>query len=1050
MPQFLKYKTFRAFAIVVVLLALYAFAGFIIAPRLVRSALMKEIPKNVSGALPAVGNIHINPFLFQLTVDNFSLSDAHGEKLLGFQRLFVDFDLSSIWHRAYSFGNIHLDSPYVSALIAKDGTLNLLQLRPKPGPVKPAEKNPDNDDDIPALRIGSFKVNAGLLTYEDRSRPDVFAARLEPINFELRDFSTGAGGGKFTLTGASKLGEHVAWRGHLSVDPIESDGEIHVDGLLAHTLWSYLEDQLSFVVNSGKIDIAATYKFSLQDATADSAAHANLQVDVSKVALNDFTVRPKDADTDWISVPSLLIADTHVDLAKREARVERLSLSGVKLDAWLEPDGSVNLMKLAAAPGSGEGTSGTPAVASSAPTITATNNAPMVEAPPWHFDLRQFELIDASIAAEDRTAHPAVKVQLAPFSLRVSGASQDLTKPVNVALDTRIDDKTVLKVDGLVTPQPAVADLNVNLSDFDLTTVQPYIVQHGSMTLLSGLLGGNLKVHYDAHNPAPSMRVTGSANIVGLHTVDNTLHDDFINWERLDIQGLSYQQNPTRLDIDEVIANKLYARVIIEQDESTNVKRVLAVQPGASLPTAPTASLPVKVGTAPAGTAPIAAAAAAAASATGVVKATATAAAAVTSTAKAAAGAPAATAAAVTSSSLPMSIKKIVVQAGSANFADFSITPNFAAGIQKLEGTVTGLSSKADSRAQVDLHGAVDTFSPVAISGAVNILGPKLFTDVTLKFNNISLPLFNPYSGKFAGYNITEGKLATEFHYKVDGRVLDATHHIVVDRLEFGERTTSKDAVSLPIKLAVALLKDRNGVIDLNIPVSGTLDDPQFRLGAVIWDVFKHVLEKAVASPFELLGALFDSGPDIQFIDFQPGISQLDATAADKIKTVAKALIERPQLKIEVPIAVVPDTDGPALVAAQFNAQVSDLQASRPTKKSGETVLYDRLDAATQLDVLTRLYVKDLGSDPTYPDEVTAVKAKGDLTAAKLKFLDAAIRKNIVIGEAEFQTLGQQRAVEVQTVLLADTQVAPERVFLVANEKASVKDGFVRLELSIR
>jgi uncharacterized protein involved in outer membrane biogenesis len=326
-PVFFRSKTFRTLAVLALLFVMYAIAGFVLAPRLVRSALMKEIPEHLSGVTPTVGEIRINPLLFQITIDHFSLSGQGGENLLGFDRLFVDFDFSSIWRRAYSLGNIHLDSPYVSALVAPDGALNLLQLRPKPGPPQPADKHRGNADDLPAIHIGSFKVSTGLLTYEDRSRPDVFAARLEPINFELRDFTTGAAGGKFTLTGTSKLGERLAWSGHVSVDPIESDGEFHVDGLLAHTLWSYLEDKLNFVVNSGKIDVASTYKFSLQDATADSAANAALQVDVSRVTLTDFTVRPKDADIDWVTVPSLILGGTHVDLAKREARVERLSLT---------------------------------------------------------------------------------------------------------------------------------------------------------------------------------------------------------------------------------------------------------------------------------------------------------------------------------------------------------------------------------------------------------------------------------------------------------------------------------------------------------------------------------------------------------------------------------------------------------------------------------------------------------------------------------------------------------------------------------------------------
>src|SRR5450631_141131 len=294
---------FRVVGLIAVLIGLYALAGFVIAPKLIRSALLEDIPKTL-GVTPAVGEIRINPFLFQVTVDKFSLQGKGGEKLLGFDRLFVEFELSSIWHRAYSFGNIDITSPYVSASVAKDGTLNLVQLQPKSTPRrKPQSKN----EPLPAIRIGSFKVSQGLITYEDRSRPDVFAARLEPINFELRDFTTGVEGGKFTFTGSSKLGEGIEWHGHVSVQPIESDGEFRIDGLRVHTLWEYFEDRLNFAVNSGTIDLAATYKFSTAGSAAAGAAAApggpaNLLLDVSKAALNDLTIRPKDSDVDWISI----------------------------------------------------------------------------------------------------------------------------------------------------------------------------------------------------------------------------------------------------------------------------------------------------------------------------------------------------------------------------------------------------------------------------------------------------------------------------------------------------------------------------------------------------------------------------------------------------------------------------------------------------------------------------------------------------------------------------------------------------------------------------
>jgi hypothetical protein len=1033
--HFVKTKTFRISAVVLLLLALYALAGFVLAPRLLRSALLQDIPKIVD-ATPAVGEIHLNPFSLRLEIKDFSLSARNGEKLVGFGRLLVEFELSSIWYRAYSFGRIDIDAPFVNALVGHDGNLNLMRLRPKTAPAKPPQKQ----QPLPKIRIGSFKVSKGLVTYEDRSRPSEFAAKLQPINFELVNFTTGVDGGRFTFTGSSTLGERVEWHGHLSVQPIESDGEFQIDGLRVHTIWEYLEDRLSFNVNSGTLDLNATYKFSLKDAV-------DLQATVSKIAVKDLAVRPKESDVDWITVPALLLRGTTVDVLKRQAHADSLSLTGVKLVTWLEPDGSFNLMKLARPPaaaskapaamsGAAAPAAGAAPPASAAPPAGAAQPvappaapppvAPPAAspargaAPPWKFELRDFALQEASISAEDRGTTPAATVLLAPLSLKVVGASLDLTKPVTVALDTRINDTGSLNASGEVTPQPLSANLALKLDGIELKAVQPYLSQRTSMTLLSGRLSGDAKVRYGAGKPA--IQIACNISVAGLHTVDNALHSDFINWDRLDLSGVTFQHAPDRLDIEQVAASKLYARVIIEPDTSLNVKRVLAA-PGATL-----------VAPAPPGGSPVVA------------------------TAAPHAGPPPRKAARnpVTAppaaAPMPLAIKKIVLHAGETDFADLSVQPNFAAGVKSIEGTVLGLSSKENSRAKVDIHGAVDAFSPVTLSGEVNVLSATLYTDLALTFRNMELSTFNPYSGKFAGYNITEGKLTTEMHYKVVGRKLDAQHHITVEQLEFGAKTASKDAVSLPIKLAVALLKDRNGVINLDIPVSGTLDDPKFELGSVIRQVLVHILEKAVTAPFALLGSLFGGGPDLQFIDFPPGAAELDPAAADKARALVKAMNERPQLKIEVPIAWVGELDRPAMVEAQFLAEVREAQSGKAGRKQAAAAApaLEQMDPAAQTEILTQLYAKNVGGEPKFPPAVTSLKAQPALAAAKAEYLKQALHEHIVIADADLTALGQQRAMAVQQALLTNTEMDPARVFLVVNDKAKNHDGQVRLELSLR
>ncbi|HEY2677371.1 MAG TPA: DUF748 domain-containing protein [Steroidobacteraceae bacterium] len=1015
MQHLLKTKAFRIAAIAVLLIGLYALAGFVLAPKLLRNALLEDIPKLMK-LTPTIGEVRINPFSLHLEIKDFSLADAGGEKLVGFERFFVEFELSSLWHRAYTLGTIDLTAPFVNAIIAKDGRLNLLQLSPQSPPPRSPAPAPKKAEPMPAVRIGQFAVSRGWLSFDDRSRPSDFAARIEPINFELHDFTTGSEGGRFTFSGASKRGERIEWRGHVSVQPIESDGDIQIDGLLANTIWAYLKDQLNFLVNSGKIDLNATYKFALKD-TVD------LQVNVSKVALSDLAVRPRDSDTDWIAVPELDVGNASLDLSKREAHVDSLSIAGLKVIAWLEPDGSLNLLKLAAPPAPAQAAASPAAPASAPPAVAATPAARPSR--PWQFDLREFALRDANLSMEDRGTQPAVRVLLAPFSLKVDGASLDLAKPVKVSLDTKINDKGSLTAAGTVVPQPASADLSLKLADIQLSAIQPYIGRYTSMTLLTGALGGDAKVHFGPQKPV--LQFAGNISVDHLHTVDNALHADFVNWERLDVQGIKFQHDPDRLDIEQVAAHKAYARVIVEPDDSINVKRVLA-GPGATV-TAPNGSGAPVTATAP--PAPVKAA---------------------RNSRKAApvpaAAAPAAAPAAV----MPMSIKKIALLAGRADFADLSVTPNFATGIQNLEGTVLGLSSKPASRAKVDIKGSVDQFAPVSISGEVNVLSAALYTDLALSFRNIELSTFNPYSGKFAGYNISKGKLTTELHYKVDGRKLDAQHHIIVDQLEFGEKTASKDAVSLPVKLAVALLKDKDGVIDLSLPVTGSLDDPKFRLGPIIWKVFINILEKAVTAPFALLGSLFGGGPDLQFVDFQPGSSDLEPAAVDKAQSVAKALTARPQLKIEIPIAVVKEIDSPHLADLKLQAQIQEVLGASPARKKTApgTPDFAQMDPAAQLDILTRVYARNVGAEPKFPDTVASLKSKPEIVAAKVDYLNGALRERITISESDLTALGEKRAMNLQDALLTGTPIDPARVFLVANDKAKNQNGAVRLELSLR
>ena len=1050
MPPVFKEKIVWIPALCALLLAAYALIGFVWAPKLLHDALLDGIKKN-TGLQARVGEIHFNPFLLQLEVKDFSLPDENGSALTGFARLFVDFEVSSLWRRAFVFQDIELGGPYANAVISPQGLLNFSALKPKSTePGQPAAES--KDAALPSIQVASVSVTQGAASYEDRSRADPIALKLDPITFELKDFTTGAEGGRFKFTGASKLGERLQWQGHFSLQPLSSDGQFQIDALRAQTLWNYVRKQVGFFVPSGTIDLNGEYTFTLR-------TQPELQVKLAQVSLKDLAIRPAESGPDWITVPQLTVAGTNLDLSKHAVHVDSISIDRARVVAWMEPGGALNLQQLLKPARAGVSEAPPPGLlqpASGAPLKPVVTPTPRPSE--WTVQLGAFLVHDAALSIQDRSTKPAVSVELAPMNLQVGGISQDLSHPLNVQFDSGVNARGKLTVTGSVRPAPLLADLNVGLAGFQLEAIQPYLAQHTALTLKDGALNVEGKLHVEPPSdsaPAvarvskrrvetkPMLQFAGDVSVDHLHTIDNLLRQDLVKWNRVQIKGINFQRAPDRLDVDQILANRLYARVLVEPDRTLNVTQVLAGPEG----------LPPSSADAPSDSAvPPAAAAKPATSRRVPAK-----------DAKKGVVAAAVPPPASAPPMMPINIKKVVVQASSANFSDLSLQPNFSAGIVALEGSVTGLSSKPNSRAKIDLHGQVDRFSPVAIRGEVNVFSSVLYTDVSMSFRNMELTTFNPYSGKFAGYNISKGKLTTELSYKIEGRKLNAGHHIIIDQLEFGDKTASKDAVSLPVKLAVALLKDRHGVIDLEVPVTGSLDDPHFRLGPIIWKVVLNLLVKIVTSPFALLGSMFGGGPDLQFVDFPAGLGTLDEAGQNRVKTIAKALVERPQLKIAVPLAAVSELDRPALLESKLHALLLEQQRPQnPRKKdaSAEPPAFDSLPPPTQMELLATVYKKLTGGAakfpapaevPPAPDVPAPSKAelKAQQLSANIAFLRAELLKSLSVDEAEVQALAQARAGAIQQVLLTDTQIDPARVFLVANNKAKAQANAVRLELTL-
>ena len=891
-------------------------------------------------------------------------------------------------------------------------TLNLADLA-LPEPQTRTAEPPKEDEDLPRLFIEAFIVNNGRIDFEDQSRPSRFATALKPITFTLRNFSTfGTGDNAYRLDAQSVRGERLSWRGRLNAKPVNSSGEFTFTNIRAETVWDYIRDAVAFEVPAGTFDLTGSYTFSLARTPVD------LNIVASEMKLNGLVVRPKNSTVNDVTLGELTIRDARASVADRRVTVADISSTGGKILSWLEPDGTFSLSRLAGtdtatqAPASPAEPTPAPAAqtapAQAAPTrIAPTKTAPAKGDRDWQIALPQVQISALEVAFEDRGVKPVVPIKVAPIDVKLTGYDSAKSGPVTLEAQIGIDEEGKLSARGTVDPDTLVSALDVEIKSIDLRTAQPYIARVTDMTLLSGKLGAKGKLGV-TRDEADSLQAAyaGTLEVAKLRTIDNALEQDFIRWDQLVATGIDYDGAHSHLIIKQIAARRPYARVIIASNGTINITEIL--RPASAPASGDNAAAAAKTAEPSKPAAPF-----------------------------------------------DVRIGLVRIDKGSANFADFTLRPNFATGIQELSGTVTGLSSKPDSRAKVDLDGKVDAYAPMTIDGEVNYLSADSYTDLKLAFDNMELTTFTPYSGKFAGYRIEKGKLSVRLAYKIENRKLDAQHKVILNQLQLGERVESKDATKLPVKLAIALLKDRNGVIDLDLPVTGTLDDPKFRLGPLIWKIVVNLVTKIVTAPFALIGKLFGGGDEVNQLQFAAGSSEPQGESMARIESVGKAMRERPGLQLEVPVTVNPTLDGPFLKKNELDERLvaikrRELLAKRkPVDDLDASVLEDRQEYWR----LLHEYDKDAAVLPEASKEKGRKADKPpepEILEAEITTLQDLALPTIEVPDTDLADLGKARAQKVQDLLLSAGDIEPGRLFIINAGPAPTEGELVRMELSMR
>ncbi|WP_150295864.1 DUF748 domain-containing protein [Pseudomonas extremaustralis] len=962
----------RAAGALLTAVALYSLLGFLILPGIALRIANQQLA-NYATVPARIERIELNPFSLELTVWGLQIGDP-GKEQVGFERLYANLQLDSLWTRAVHLADVQLDKPKTELLFDKSGQLNLAQLFKLP----PSEPTPADPNAKPfPLRIDNIKLAGGYLHFEDLRPSEPIEFLYDKLDFELKNLSTlPEDNADMTLVAAGPQGGQIDWKGNFSLVPITSKGTLKVTDGKMKAWWPYVRDALPLVLEDGVLNFSTDYTFSLANETA-------LNLTNTAASIAPFAIKAPDGRP-LVRLERLDISETTVDLAKQQVVVGKIRSS--KLETWAarEADGQLDWQKLFASPPSKP--TKTPEPASAPATADSPKPAPAAPSKPWQVLLKDVQLRNYQVHLADRQAKPAVALELGPLNVDVQNFDSLNQSPFTLKIDSGLGKQGKIQATGEVNLNPVSAKLKVNTQDIDLRVAQSYISPFIRLELRSGMLGSDLDVNLKSTDPL-KLQVTGRAQVDQLHTLDTLKTRDFLKWQRLVLEGLNYQHGDS-LSIDKVNLQQPYARFMINDDRTTNVDDLLIPQPadsGAKATAKPAASKDKPLG---------------------------------------------------------IHIGQIAINDGSANFADFSLTPNFATAIQQLNGQIGTIDSRQAKPASVDIKGKVDRYAPVTIKGSVNPFDPMAALDIATSFKRVELTTLTPYSGKFAGFRIRKGRLNLDLHYVITKGQLKAENKVVVEQLQLGEKVDSADAVDLPIRLAIALLKDSDGKISIELPVSGDLNNPQFSVMPIVWQTLRNLVVRAASAPFKFIGGLITGGgsEDLGNVSFAAGSSELSKEAEGALDNLAKALKERPALRLEIEGTAAASSDGPLLAQERLEREYQynyyKMLQRRGEKVPAQASLLE-VPESEKAPLLEGIYRTRLKQQP--PAEWKDLSR--DERTAKLK--DGLI-KFWSGSDVLLRQLGQDRASTIKDYLVDKGQLEDDRVYFIdANLGQAEKDGRV-------
>jgi hypothetical protein len=1018
------------------LVLFYAVLGFLILPPIVRSVAVKQLSRQLDREV-SIQSVKINPFALSTSIRGLLIKDKDGEPFVSWDEVYVNFQLSSLFGRAWTFREISTTRPHLRAVMNRDGTFNFTDIVQKFSTnAAPAESARETRPLI--LRVGHLHIEGATAAIADFTPRTPFKRVLGPLDITLDNFRTDPDNkNPYAFSGTTDAGETIAWSGHFYLNPLHSEGRLRLFNFTINKYAPLYQDLVRFEIRDGIVALSLNYNMDF------NPTNRVLAVTDSAIGLRDFKLGQLGDSNNILELPALAIAGASADVQTRQATIGSIVADGARVNLLRNKDAAINVLEL----------SKPAATAGSAPdgillllqSLTNVVTKLIASTNQWSGAIRDVSVTNCAVHLEDDVNSRPATLDLADVALSAKNLSNLPGTNLDAALSLRWNTNGSIKVAASASFLPPTADVRIDLDQLDLGTLDPYLEPKLDLFILGSKVGlhGTASLR-TVGGALPEVTFKGSASLDDFRTVDGALGEDLVKWRGVHFNDIEANLNPQTVAIREIVLDGVNARLIIETNKTINLLNVLRLTKPVSPATNETqvaAAQPASGDARPAG---------------------------------------------ATNAPLPkISIGAVVFTNNDFSFTDRSLKSPVNLSIRDFGGSVASISTEQMGHANLDLAAKVDGVGPVTITGVINPFDDTQTNTLKITLKDMDLTPASPYAGKFAGYRIAQGKLNLELAYQIVGKKLDSQNVITIDQFNFGEKVESPDATKLPVRLAVALLKDRDGKIVLDVPIEGRLDDPKFRIGRVVTRTLLNLLEKAATSPFSLLGAVIGGGgEELGWQEFAPGSAQLTEDGKKKLDSLQKALFARPALRLEIAGGIDPEADREGLQRAALDRDIRARlwkkldPAERKTASADEIILspadraawvkkiYDEAVTAGKInaefiaantnlatlaaEVLPKASRAQKGASLLQQRNATESKsapaAAAPVYQTKLvpppDAFEAVLLATIPVSDEDFESLAAQRAKNVEDYLIESGKLETSRLFLKTSQMENLrKDG---------